>query len=328
MTLTHGDLFSGIGGFALAGSWFGWRTQWFSEIDPFAVAVLKHHWPDVPQLGDVTSVDWSTVAPVDVITAGFPCQPHSVAGLRKASEDERDLFDQIIRAARVLRPRFLVLENVPGIFTSESGRFFGRVLGALAACGYDAEWRVVSAADVGAPHKRERVWIVAYGHREPWAESHGYSNESRQPAPRRGDYPRRGTDVEYPALGGRRAGAGLDVRRVERGCDGVGDAGEPGRGQRDIAALAERARHLAGERGRMDAWADAVPVRGADGTVRLVPAEAAAEGPESALWPVADGLPGRVARLRGIGNAIVPQSAAAWAIRRVMELAFAAEVAA
>ena len=160
--LTVGDLFSGIGGFSLAAHWMGWRTAWFSEIDPFASRVLARHWPDVPNLGDITRVDWSTVAPVDVITGGFPCQPHSVAGKRLASADERDLFDEIIRCVRLVRPRFLVLENVPGLLTSEAGRFFGRVLGALAACGYDAEWRVIAAADVGAPHKRERVWILAH----------------------------------------------------------------------------------------------------------------------------------------------------------------------
>jgi DNA (cytosine-5)-methyltransferase 1 len=160
--LTVGDLFSGIGGFSLAAHWMGWETAWFSEIDPFASRVLAHHWPDVPNLGDITRIDWTAVEPVDVLTGGFPCQPHSLAGKRAGSNDERDLFDEIIRAAGVLRPRFLVLENVPGLLTSEAGRFFGRVLGALAACGYDAEWRVIAAADVGAPHKRERVWILAH----------------------------------------------------------------------------------------------------------------------------------------------------------------------
>ena len=173
-----GDLFSGIGGFSLAAHCMGWRTAWFSEVDPYANRVLSHHWPDVPNHGDICAIDWETVEPVDVLTAGFPCQPHSLAGLRAGSNDERDLFDEIIRCAGVLRPRFIVLENVPGLFTSDAGRFFGRVLGALASLGYDAEWRVLSAADVGAPHKRERVWIVAYtdisrleGRRQRWPDT-------------------------------------------------------------------------------------------------------------------------------------------------------------
>lgn len=157
-----GDLFSGIGGFSLAAHWMGWRTAWFSEVDPYACRVLAHHWPDVPNLGDIRAVDWTTVQPVDVVTAGFPCQPHSVAGKRLASADERDLFDEVIRCLRVVRPHVATLENVPGLLTSESGRFFGRVLGQLAKIGYDAEWQVLSAKDVGADHERKRVWIVAY----------------------------------------------------------------------------------------------------------------------------------------------------------------------
>ena len=306
-----GDLFSGIGGFSLAAHWMGWRTAWFSEIDPFACAVLAHHWPEVPNLGDITRVDWTTVERVDVLTGGFPCQPHSLAGKRLASADSRDLFDEIIRAARVLRPRYLVLENVPGLFTSDDGRFFGRVLGAVAALGYAAEWRVLSAADVGAPHKRERVWITA--------------------------------SVDDTASGGRRAGAELRVRRTERGCARVGDADGGRCEQRDarergdaesVARLADVGHtikpRLEGHsrdgadgyepgRDRTRAaistaassvpvgWSDAIAVRGHDHTVRRIPREAT--GPESPLWPVAHGVPARVAQLRGIGNSIVPQCA-------------------
>lgn len=278
-----GDLFSGIGGFSLAAEWMGWRTAWFSEIDPFASRVLAHHWPDVPNFGDIRAIDWATVEPVDVLTGGFPCQPHSLAGKRQGSNDERDLFDEIIRCAGVLRPRYIVLENVPGLFTSDAGRFFGRVLGALASLGYDAEWRVLSAADVGAPHRRERVWIVAHadgGRREQRDASTG-----RQAAA--------GTGHVYvghsqqPRLEGRSRHEGSDV------C-----------GRNDSATIGSAA-----EAGVSVGWSDAAAVQGHDGTVRLIPHEAAQEGPESSLWPVADGVPGRVARLRGIGNSIVPQCA-------------------
>jgi DNA (cytosine-5)-methyltransferase 1 len=288
--MTHGDLFSGIGGFALAARWMGWRTAWFSEVEPFACATLAHHWPDVPNLGDVRAVRWHDAPRVDVLTGGFPCQPHSLAGKRAGSNDERDLFDEIIRCAGVLRPRTIVLENVPGLFTSDAGRFFGRVLGALAAIGYDAEWRVLSAADVGAPHKRERVWIVAdrnsRGQQER-AERDGGS--THRPA----DRDSRGGDID-----GRRGYVG-----------DTDDARSQGL-RRPVKLNGAEGRHPEG-RHRSTAsdamgWADAVPVRGHDGTVRLIPRAAAAGGPESPLWPVAYGVPGRVARLRGIGNAIVP----------------------
>lgn len=278
-----GDLFSGIGGFSLAAHWMGWRTAWFSEIDPYASRVLAHHWPDVPNLGDIRAIDWTTVEPVDVLTGGFPCQPHSLAGKRQGSNDERDLFDEIIRCAGVLRPRYIVLENVPGLFTSDAGRFFGRVLGAVAALGYDAEWRVLSAADVGAPHRRDRVWIVAHadsGRREQRDAFLGQSAVVGSGHVHVGD-------TEQP--------------RLERHS---GDEGSHICGRHDGAAAGSTA-----AAGVSVGWADAIPVRGADNTARLIPREAAEGGPESSLWPVAHGVSGRVARLRGIGNSIVPQCA-------------------
>ena len=275
--MMHGDLFSGIGGFALAARWMGWRTAWFSEIDPFASRVLAHHWPDVTNLGDVRAIRWEDAPRVDVLTGGFPCQPHSLAGKRAGSNDERDLFDEIIRCAGVLRPRTIVLENVPGLFTSDAGRFFGRVLGALAAIGYDAEWRVLSAADVGAPHKRDRVWIVA--------DAHGGRREQRDAGER--------LDIE---LGEGHLSVGNAKSARLEGRDEYGRSGSafsrPRKGSRDVFA-----------------WYDATVTNGADYTVRLIPLEAAEGGPESPLWPVAHGVSGRVAQLRGIGNAIVPQCA-------------------
>ena len=153
-----GDLFSGIGGFSLAAEWTGWETIWFSEIDDYASKVLKKHWPAVPNLGDITKIDWSSVERPDLLCGGFPCQPVSLAGKGLAQDDERWLWPEFARAIHDLRPRYVVVENVPGLLA----RGMGDVLGDLAAIGYDAEWQVLSAADVGAPHLRRRVWIVAH----------------------------------------------------------------------------------------------------------------------------------------------------------------------
>jgi len=284
--MTHGDLFSGIGGFALAARWMGWRTAWFSEIDPFASRVLAHHWPDVPNYGDITRIDWATVEPVDILTAGFPCQPHSVAGLKQASRDTRDLSGEVVRAIGSLRPRWALLENVPGLLGSEKGQFFRRFLGQVAEIGYDAEWGVLAASDVGAPHTRERLWIVAYPHGEQIAPLLDWGRVER----------------------GQAAAPAWAVDAVDAGRRVAYPHGERGRGGRerwdagDAGASSEVV-----ERGQT--WADAVPVVGHDGTTRLVPADCAARGPESPLWPVAHGVPGRVAQLRGLGNAIVPQCA-------------------
>lgn len=142
---------------------------WHAEIDPDASKVLAAHWPDVPNLGDLTAVDWSQVEPVDVLTAGFPCQPVSSAGQRKGVDDERWLWDDIAAAIGRMdpRPRLLVLENVPGLLTANRGHAMARVICGLAALGYVGRYRVVSAADVGAAHRRERVFVVAWPAADP-----------------------------------------------------------------------------------------------------------------------------------------------------------------
>ena len=154
-----GDLFSGIGGFSLAAEWMGWRTAWFSEIDPFASRVLAHHWPDVPNHGDITRIDWTTVEPVDVLTGGFPCQDISPAGFGVGITGERSgLWREIVRAIRHLRPQYVVVENSAALVH----RGLDVVLSDLATVGYDAEWSVLSACAVGASHVRERVYLLAY----------------------------------------------------------------------------------------------------------------------------------------------------------------------
>lgn len=162
--MRHIDLFSGIGGFALAARWT-WGEEYenvgHSEIDKYAEKVYHKRFPTSQCLGDIREVRWQE-GQCDLLTGGFPCQPHSVAGKRKASEDERDLWGECVRALRGIRPKYALFENVPGLLTSERGRFFNRVLADLAASGYDAEWQIISAASLGAPHRRERVWILCY----------------------------------------------------------------------------------------------------------------------------------------------------------------------
>lgn len=154
-----GSLFTGYAGLDLGvRAALGGEIAWHCDNDPAAAAVLAHHWPDVPNLGDITAVDWQTVDPVDVLTGGWPCQPWSHAGQRKGADDDRALWPEVARAVREIRPRHLVLENVPGIVTAGE---LGRVADSLAALGHDLAWTCLAAADVGAPHRRNRVFIVA-----------------------------------------------------------------------------------------------------------------------------------------------------------------------
>ena len=134
----------------------GGELVWYSEIDPAACRVMEAHYPDVPNLGNVTEIDWTKVEPVDVITGGYPCQPFSTAGKRKGTTDDRHLWPYVREAIRTIRPRRAVLENVRGHLSLG----FDVVLSDLAEDGLSARWCVIRAADAGAPHNRARLFIV------------------------------------------------------------------------------------------------------------------------------------------------------------------------
>jgi len=160
------DLFSGIGGFSLGLERAGMTIVAFCEIDPFCRRVLAKHWPGVPCHEDITKLRGSDVGPVDVVCGGFPCQDVSSAGQQAGINGARSgLWFEYARLIGELRPRYVIVENVSGLLS----RGMGDVLGELAAVGYDSEWHGIPARALGAPHRRDRVWIV------------GYSNSDSQP---------------------------------------------------------------------------------------------------------------------------------------------------
>lgn len=300
MTLRLGSLCTGYGGLDLAAETvLGPLTHvWHAEIDPHAAKVLAHHWPDVPNLGDLTVVDWACVEPVDVLTAGYPCQPLSVAGPRTGMNDERWIWDEIYAAIRVLRPRFVLLENVAGHLSLG----FGRVLGDLAAAGYDAEWGCFRASDVGAPHRRERVFIIAWPAADP------------------------------PRLGNRRAApAGEQFRTAVTGSGGADEltllptptAARYGNNQSPSPGAAVRP--SLDSLARMDRWGKYAPAIARWAQVIGRPAPDPTEPGSNGLLRLSTrfvewmmGLPagwvtdhvGRSAALRILGNGVVPQQAA------------------
>lgn len=182
--ITVGSLFSGIGGIELGlERTGGFKTIWNSEIDAYASAVLRKHWPNVPNLGDITKIDWSAVERPDLICGGFPCQDISSAGKGAGIKEgtRSGLWFEFARSIRELRPKYALVENVSML----SRRGLTRVLGDLAEIGYDAEWFTLRASDVGAPHRRERLFIIAYsaserfrgrlrsdGENEYWLQEH------------------------------------------------------------------------------------------------------------------------------------------------------------
>ena len=281
------DLFSGIGGFSLGLERAGMTTAMFCEIEPFCRRVLAKHWPGVPIHDDVRTMGAELLArhgvAVDLVCGGFPCQDLSVAGKGAGLTGSRSgLWFEYLRVIEETRPRWVVIENVPAL----RSRGLDVVLGGLAALGYDAEWHCIPASAVGAPHRRDRVWIVAHAqHAGRYAErlfGHGGA-EGALGERASGAIGGPSEDVAYADAGQRdRQDEGLHTRRdaVDGGGEDVAHPEHSGLGRR----------HARG------------PVVG---TGAVVPS--GWWGVEPDVGRVAHGVPSRVDRLRSLGNAVVPQ---------------------
>ena len=343
--LTVGSLFAGIGGFDLGLERAGMQVKWQVEIDPYCLKVLEKHWPHVRRYTDIKTVDWSGVEPVDLVCGGFPCQDISVAGKRAGIDGERSgLWSEYVRCIRALRPRYIFVENVPGLLDNPA---MGRVLGDLADSGYDAEWQIISARSVGAPHLRKRVWIVAY----PSSLRHnpGYttsilerqqSSDCQQPRDRRTSQISRGSsseNVAYPISadggGGTATGRSRNEGRrtseargtslqskdrqarssdTESGSENVAYPHQPRSQGRDGGEDVPESMENAASRGRYSQSLRCPSTQTRDSSIdanRPSPTERrqAAWEPEPNVGRVAHGVPSRVDRLRSLGNAVVPQ---------------------
>jgi DNA (cytosine-5)-methyltransferase 1 len=329
-----GSLCSGYGGLDLAvDAVFGQPVAWHCEIEAAPSRVLEAHWPGVPNLRDLTEVDWGSVEPVDIVTAGYPCQPFSHAGKRKGTDDERHLWPYVAAAIRGIRPRIVVLENVAG----HRSLGFDTVQADLAALRYDVRWASVRAADVGAPHGRERVFIVAA---DAGSETVGLGaglRAGRAAGLRRGrphhDALTSAADTDQPGLERRHSrGNGADERatgpagmgtaanavRIGRGC---WTASQPGRRQeRRTAAAGGGAQPV--EWGRYEPairrW-ERILRRDAPPPTEPGPRGGRRLSPRFVEWMMglpdgwvtdADGI-SRNEALRMLGNGVVPQQAEA-----------------
>ena len=162
--MKYGSVCSGVEAATAAWHPLGWEPQWFSEIEKFPSAVLAHHYPDVPNLGDMTQFkEWPIDRSIDLLVGGTPCQSFSVAGLRKGLDDPRgNLMLTYLAIAAQYQPKWLVWENVPGVLSSQRGRDFGTFLGALGQLGYGFAYRVLDAQYFGVAQRRRRVFVVGY----------------------------------------------------------------------------------------------------------------------------------------------------------------------
>ncbi len=303
--MRYGSLFSGIGGLDLAMEACGHAPLWQVEMDAFCNGILDTHGPDLQRYMDIREINWAVVDRPDLLCGGFPCQPFSVAGQNRGVDDDRNMWPETYRAVRELGPRYVFLENVPGLLAHG---YFGRILGDLAEGGYDAVWDTFTAAEVGAPHRRERLFILAYA-----------GHESQQLQQRRAGPELAGEGVRVADAAGSRQRTGL----------GDDDAGQP-----DAAGNREEREELAhpNSGGRESPrWAEeSSPVwhdgNANDGPKTLESGSVFPPGPddrdawtrvlaevpalEPAVCRVATGVPDRTHRLRALGNAVVPAQGA------------------
>jgi DNA (cytosine-5)-methyltransferase 1 len=270
---THLDLFSGIGGFALAARWNGYRTLGFCDNEPYAQAVLKKHWPDVPCHQDIREVRGELYAGVTLLTGGFPCQPFSVAGKQGGKDDDRYLWPEMLRVIREARPTWIIGENVAGIVNMA----LDQVHTDLEAEGYEVESIIIPACGVDASHRRDRVWILAH------SKCDGQSSSKERGGTEKAV--RIKQNWSHNTFNAARASnlstSEQDVANAvsQRGCSGNSEGGY-------AEDVGQSSRHSRDNSRGMATWL-----------------------PEPNVGRVAHGIPNRVAKLRGLGNAIVPQVA-------------------
>ena len=325
--MTHGSLFSGIGGFDLAAEWMGWQNLFNCEWEEFPRKVLKHHFPNAKQYGDIKEFNAATYAGrIDILTGGFPCQPYSTAGKRKGKEDERHLWPEMLRIIRECSPRWVVGENVRGLVNWNGGLVFEEVCADLETCGYSVQPFILPAAAVNAPHRRDRVWFVAHAHddgtqrtpRRYAGESGGEGIQERDEVqqPHESDAlrelpPDTCRSVRWNSKkGGNRRNEQGEKREKGAGLEFTGFSGEPNAPDTDSELL----EHRNGERATGERTDQEKRIESLDGARgwETFPTEPPLCGRDDGIPQELDGITfpkWRRESIKAYGNAIVPQVA-------------------
>jgi len=288
------DLFSGIGGFSLAAKWAGYTTVAFCEIDPYCQKVLKKNFPEIPIFSDIKKLKRSDInGSIDIITGGFPCQPFSVAGRKKGTEDYRDLWPQMFRVIKEFQPTWVVGENVAHFVNMA----FQRTKTDLESEGYEVQPLIIPACGLGAPHRRDRVWIVGYSEHNGsfTAEEQRVTNQAGN-----NDKERAKKTIKSKRTSGYRDNEVISyARRNAEGC-----AKESKRTSVQSSRCSETMANTKSQRLQRQRQK---PIRTQEEHNNI--SNSCWWSVEPDVGRVANGVPNRVDRLKGLGNAIVPQVA-------------------
>ena len=281
--MTYATTFSGIGGWEIGLNACGWELQWQCESDPWCQRLLKERF-GVPVYDDIRTICEHNPPQVDALIGSPPCQPFSVAGAQRGTSDERHLFPAFIELVSQIRPRYVLMEQVPAILTNDGGRAFGGYIAGLAALGFDCLWHCIPACAVGANHKRDRVWIVANDARE--GSTHNSQSQERSEQPRRNPTVRGSSDVADTERTSRRPdelGREKERRTASGGCSENVATGGSGRfSYSGTESKHQLSRSVFTQADRQ--WLT-----------------------EPNVGRVAHGVPARAHRLKGLGNAVIPQ---------------------
>lgn len=239
--LTHGSLFSGIGGPDLAAEWLGWDNKFHCEWNEFGKQILKYYWPNAVSYDDITKSNFNVWrGRIDVLSGGFPCQPYSAAGKRKGKEDERHLWPEMLRAIREIAPRWIVGENVLGLVNWNGGLVFDEIQAELEAEGYEVQPFILPAGSVDAPHRRDRVFFVAYLANSDSRSKRSPGKGNRINKERRGNF-------SQPEERGKPPELNIGRRHVLSDERHMADADRPGLQKLDLSELAKEPRHHTGK---------------------------------------------------------------------------------
>ena len=306
------DLFSGIGGFSLGLERAGFETVAFCEIDKYCQKVIKKFW-DKKIYNDVKEITKQKLKSdgiefPEIITGGFPCQPFSIAGARKGTDDNRHLWPEMFRIIKEFKPRWVIGENVRGIISIQNGMVFENVCTDLEGEGYEVRAFNIPAAGVGAPHKRERIWIVANARRSIWGEQSTWNKESS----RSRTHEKTEWSCDTSKIRGSSEGAKIMANTERERLEGLSEQSST-IGEQD-ERLFSRNESSRGQTTRKRNVADASTGRRASQKTEI---PTRGNGIEHQSWwhtepdvgRVANGVPGRIHRLRALGNSIVPQIA-------------------